>query len=119
MRRLALLALLVAAPVHAEVSIDSQTRNAGYSSTHTRQQLFCSSPQSCSVLSTTQTPDSGSAAAMNFAPFSASLTSALFPSVSVSQQSTITPSHLEAHAAHASQGQASLGSSGSPGFFIQ
>ena len=120
MRRLALVALLVAAlPVHAGVAIDSQTRNAGYSSMHTRQEVFCSSPQSCSVLSTTQTPDSGSAAAMNFAPFSANLSSAVFPSVSASQHSTITPSHLEAHAAHAAQGTASLGSTGSPGFFIQ
>jgi hypothetical protein len=118
-RRVAILALLLAAPVHAGVTLDSQTRNAGFSSLRTHQQLFCSSPQSCSVFSTTQTPDSGSAAAMNFAPFSANLTSAIFPSVSVTQQSTITPSHLEAHASHAAQSEGSLGSGGSPGFFVQ
>jgi len=119
MRRLAFVALLVAAPVHAGVTLDSQTRNVGFSSLRTHQQLFCSSPQSCSVLSTTQTPDSGSASALNFGPFSANLSSSVFPSVSVTQESTTTPSRLEAHATHAAQSAGSLGSSGGPGFFVQ
>jgi len=49
--------------------LDWQTRNVGFSSLRTHQELFCSPPQSCSVFSTTLTPDSGSASALNFAPF--------------------------------------------------
>jgi hypothetical protein len=111
--------LLAAAPATAAVSIDAQTRNAAFSSLRTHQELFCTSPQSCSLISQTLTPDSGSQAASSFAPFIAHLTSSVFPNaVDVSQSSWISPAHLSARASHAATGAASLGSGG-PGILIQ
>jgi hypothetical protein len=109
-RVLALLAL--APPVEAGVTLDAQTREVAFDSLRTVSELICITPQSCSVLSQTNTPDSGSQSAPDFAPLSAALSSSIFPSVAVSQESTITSSRMQAHASHTASGFASLGSSG-------
>ncbi|HEX5067809.1 MAG TPA: hypothetical protein VFY49_16940 [Myxococcota bacterium] len=118
--RLALAATLSAVPVQAAVTLDAQTREISFDSLRTRTELFCTSPQSCSVLSQTNTPDSGSQSAPDFAPFDASLSSSIFPSVAVSQESTLTTGRMKAHASGAAAGAASLGTSGGfPPTFIE
>ena len=94
--RLALAATLLAVPVQAAVTLDAQTREISFDSLRTVTQLFCITPQSCSVLSQTNTPDSGSQSAPGLAPFDASLSSSIFPSVAVSQESTITTGRMKA-----------------------
>src|SRR5262245_58303322 len=84
--RLALASALVAAPVQAAVTLDAQTREIAFDSLRTRTELFCTSPQSCSVISQTNTPDADAEAAPGFDPFDAALSSSIFPSVSVTQE---------------------------------
>jgi hypothetical protein len=118
--RLASAAVLLAAlPAPAAVQLDAQARDVSFSSLRSHYELFCPTPQSCSVLSSSLTPDSGSQSAAGFAPFDAELSSAIFPSVSVVQHSTLTPSRLAASASHAAAGFGSLSSGAPPGFFIQ
>lgn len=121
MRKLAFLALsLTALPIQAAVTLDAQTREVSFDSLRSVTELFCTSPQSCSVISQTDTPDADAESAPGFDPFSAALTSSIFPSVAVSQESTVAPSRLQAHGSHAATGAASLGSTGgSPPTFIQ
>ncbi|HXK26550.1 MAG TPA: hypothetical protein VMS55_28060 [Myxococcota bacterium] len=40
-------------PADASVSLDAQTRNVAFSSRRTHQELFCTSPQSCTLISQT------------------------------------------------------------------
>jgi hypothetical protein len=113
MRRLVPLVFSLAAlPAGAAVTLDAQAREVSFDSLRTVTELFCFSPQSCGVISQTQTPDAGSDAAPGFDPFSSALASAIFPSVAVSQQSTIETSHMQASASFAAAGAASLTLSG-------
>ena len=120
MRKLAIPALLLTAlPVQAAVTLDAQTREVAFDSLRTVTEAICITPQSCSVISQTTTPDADTETAPGFAPFSAALSSSIFPSVSVSQESTITPSRMQGHGSHAAAGSASLGSTGFPPTFIE
>jgi hypothetical protein len=108
---LSALSALSALPAQAAVTLDAQTREVSYDSLFTVTELVCLTPQSCSVISQTQTPDSGSGAAPDFAPYDASLASSIFEAAA-SQQSTVSPSRMLAHGSHAATGGASLTSSG-------
>lgn len=110
--RLAVALALAAPSIQASVVLDAQTREVSFDSLLTVTQAICLTPQSCSVISQTQTPDADSDAAPGFAPFSSSLSSSIFSSVAVSQESTITTGRMRAHASHAADGSASLQNSG-------
>jgi hypothetical protein len=113
MRKLAILAFsLTALPIQAAVTLDAQTREVSFDSLRVHTEAVCITPQSCSVIAQTNTPDAGSETAPGFDPFSAALSSSIFPSVAVSQESTITPSRMRANASHAAAGFASLGTTG-------
>jgi hypothetical protein len=121
MRKLAIPALLLTAlPVQAAVTLDAQTREVSFDSLRTVTEAICITPQSCTVISQTTTPDADTESAPGFDPFSVALSSSIFPSVAVSQESTVTPSRMQAHASHAAAGAASLGQIGGlPPTFVQ
>ena len=121
MRKLAIPALLLTAlPVQAAVTLDAQTREVSFDSLRTVTEAICITPQSCTVISQTTTPDADTETAPGFDPFSAALSSSIFPSVAVSQESTIKPFRMQAHASHEAAGAASLGQIGGlPPTFVE